>query len=112
MRHGSHPVFMRSGDGTAFADLGPDIGHGLAPHAGDVAGDLGGRLHEEVPQGAGDRDVVGSQRDANPFLGVVVVVDRVVAPPSAVVVPDVVVGIRIFIFHVPTSTEGVGHLLS
>jgi hypothetical protein len=38
--------------------------------------------------------------------------DRVVAPVSAVVVPDVVVGIRIFIFHAPTSTKGVGHLLS
>ena len=112
MRHGSHPVFMRSGDGAAFADARSDIGHSLTPHSRDVAGDLRGRLHQEVAQSAGDRDVVGSQRDANPFLGVVVVVDRVVAPPSAVVVPDVVVGIRIFIFHAPTSTEGVGHLLS
>jgi hypothetical protein len=39
-------------------------------------------------------------------------VDRVVAPPGAVVIPDVVVGIRIFILHAPTSTQGVEHPLS
>ena len=103
---------MRSADGTAFVGLGTDVGHSLAPHLGDVAGDFGGRLHEEVPQGTGDFDVVRSQGDAHPLLGVVIVVDRVVAPVSAVVVPDMVVGIRVFIFHAPTSSRGVGHLLS
>ena len=103
---------MRPGDRPAFADIRPYIGHGLTTHAGDVAGNLRSCPHEEVPQGAGNRNVVRSQRDPHPFLGVVVVVDRVVAPPGAVVVPNVVVGIRIFIFHAPISTEGVGHLLS
>jgi hypothetical protein len=39
-------------------------------------------------------------------------VDGVMRPPGAVVIPDVVVGIRIFIFHAPTSTQGVVHPLS
>jgi hypothetical protein len=38
--------------------------------------------------------------------------DRVVAPVSAVIVPDVVVGIGVFIFHAPTATQGVRHPLS
>jgi hypothetical protein len=84
VRHSFHPVLVRSGDCATFANVGSHIRHCLAPYARDVAGDLRGRLHEEVPQCPGDRDVVGSQRDANPFLGVVVVVDGVVAPVSAV----------------------------
>ena len=112
VRHSSRPVLMRSGDRTAFADARSDIGHSLTAYAGDVTRDFRSRLHEEVPQGSSDRDIVRPQRNAYPFFGVVVVVDRVVAPPSAVVIPNVVVGIRIFIFHAPTSTKGVGHLLS
>ena len=112
MRHSSSPVFMRSGNRPALADIGRGIGHSLTPHLGDVARDLGGRLHEEVPQGAGDLNIVRPQRDPHPLLGVVVVVNRVVAPVSAVVVPDMVVGVRVFIFHAPISTGGVGHLLS
>ena len=112
MRHSSGPVFMRSGDRPAFADIGPDIWHSQTPHPGDVAGDFGGGLHKEVPQSASDRNIIGPQRDAYSLLGVVVVVDRVVAPVSAIVVPDVVVGIRIFIFNGPISAKGVGHRLS
>ena len=56
---------MRSGDRPALADLRSDIGHSLTPHAGDVAGDLRGRLHEEVAQSAGDLDVVRAQGDPN-----------------------------------------------
>lgn len=111
VRHSSRPVFMRSGDGTAFADARSDIGHSLTPHAGDVAGDLGGGLHDEVAQGAGDGDVIGAERDADPLFGVVVVVHGVVAPVGAVVVPDVVVGVGIC-FHAPISAKGVGHPLS
>ena len=112
MRHSSSPVFMRPGDRPALAEVGRDIGHRLSTHLGDVAGDLGGRLHEEVAQGAGDLHIVRSKGDPDAFLGVVVLVDRVVAPISAVVVPNVVVGIRVFVFHAPTSSQGVGHLLS
>ena len=112
VRHSSRPVFMRSGDRTAFADARSDIGHSLTAYAGDVTRDFRSRLHEEVPQGAGYRHIICPQRDPHPFLGVVVVVDCVVAPVGAVVVPDVVVGIGIFIFHALTSTEGVGHPLS
>ena len=112
MRHSSSPVFMRSGDRPALANIRRGIGHRLTPHLRDVAGDLGGRLHKEVAQGSGDLHIVRSQRDPHPLLGVVVVVNRVVAPVSAVVVPDVVVGIRVFIFHAPTATQGVGHPLS
>ena len=88
------------------------VGHGLATAAGDTGGDLRGGFHEEVAQRSGDADIVGSQRDAHPLLGVVVLVNGVVAPVGAVVVPDVVVGIRVFIFHAPTSAQGVGHPLS
>jgi len=110
--HRARPVFMRVGNRAALADRRWQIRHGLSPHPGDVAGDLRGCLHEEVAQGAGDLDIVRSQRDAHPLLGVVVMVDRVVAPPGAVVVPNVVVGIGIFIFHAPMATQGVGHPLS
>ena len=111
--HSGSPVFMRSGDRPAFTDLGHNIGHGLTPHAGDVAGDLGSRLHQEVAQGAGDGDVFRAERDADALLGVVVVVDGVVAPVGAVVVPEVVVWVGIFVrFHAPTRTQGVGHPLS
>ena len=89
-----------------------DIGHGLTTHAGEVGGDPRGCLHEEVAQSPGDLDIAGLQRDAHPLLGVVVVVDRVVAPVGAVVVPDIVVWIEVFIFHAPISAEGVGHPLS
>jgi len=112
MRHSSSPVFMRSGDRPALADIRRGIGHSLTPHLGDVAGDLGGRLRQEVAQGAGDLNIVRSKRYSDAFLCVVVLVDSVVAPPGAIVIPDVVVGIGIFIFHTPTSTEGAGHLLS
>lgn len=79
----------------------------------DVAGDLRGRLHDEIPQGTSDRHIVCSQRDAHPFLGVVIVVDGVVSPPSAVVVPDMVVRVvEVVVFHAPTSSEGVGQPLS
>jgi len=60
MRHSSSPVFMRVGNRPALADRRRQIRHGLAPHPGDVAGDLGGRLHEEVAQGTGDLDIVRS----------------------------------------------------
>ena len=103
---------MRPGARTAFGNIRSNIGHGLTAGVGDVGRNLRGRLDEEVAQGAGDLDIVRPQRDAHPLLGVVVVVHGVVAPVGAVVVPDVVVGIRIFIFHAPTSTEGVGQLLS
>ncbi len=103
---------MRLGDRPALADIREDIGHGLTPHAGNVAGDFGRRIHEEVAQGAGYRDILRAQRNANPLLGVIVLVDRVMAPPNAVVVPDVVVGVGMVVFHAPSSTRGVGHLLS
>lgn len=112
MRHSSRPVFMRSGDGTAFADARSDIGHSLTAHARDVAGNFRRRLYEEVAQGTRDCHIVRAEGDPNALLGVIVLVDRVVAPPSAIVVPDVVVGIGIFIFHASTSTQGVGHPLS
>ena len=111
VRHSSRPVLVRSGDRPALADVRSDVGHGLTPHAGDVTRDLRGRLHEEVAQSAGDLDVVRAEGDPNALLGVVVLVDGVVAPPGAVVVPDVVVGV-VVMFHVPTSSEGVGHPLS
>ena len=112
VRHSSRPVFMRSGDRTAFADARSDIGHSLTAYAGDVTRDFRSRLHEEVAQGAGDLDVVRAEGDPNAFFGVIVIVDGVVAPVGAIVVPDVVVGIRIFILHAPISTRGVGHPLS
>jgi hypothetical protein len=84
MRHSSHPVFMRSGDGTAFADARSDIGHSLTAHARDVAGNFRRRLYEEVAQGTRDCHIVRAEGDPNALLGVIVLVDRVVAPPSAI----------------------------
>ncbi len=52
---------MGLGDRPALADIRRDIGHGLTPHAGNVAGDLGRRIHEEVAQGTGDLDVFCAQ---------------------------------------------------
>jgi hypothetical protein len=84
MRHSSRPVFMRSGDGTAFADARSDIGHSLTAHARDVAGNFRRRLYEEVAQGTRDCHIVRAEGDPNALLGVIVLVDRVVAPPSAI----------------------------
>ena len=89
-----------------------DLGSGLASGAGDFRGDLRRCLHDEVAQSAGDLDVFRAERDAYPLFGVVVVVDRVVTPPGAIVVPDAAVGIEVLIFHAPTSSQGVGHPLS
>jgi hypothetical protein len=85
-----------------FGGLRRAVGHGLAPHAGDVRGGLGDGIHEDISQGTGDLDILCAERDAHPFLGVVVLVNRVVAPVGAVVLPDVVVGIKVgFRFHAP-----------
>ncbi len=98
---------MGLGERSALVDIRSNIGHGLTAGVGDVGRNLRGRLDEEVAQGAGDLDIVRPQRDAHPLLGVVVVVHGVMAPVGAVVVRDVVVGIRICIFHAAISTEGV-----
>ncbi len=62
MRHSSSPVFMGHGAWSRGQGDSVTIRHGLAPHPGDVAGDLEGRPHEKVAQGAGDL--------ANPAQGV------------------------------------------
>ena len=68
----------------------------------DAGGDLRGSVHDKIPQDAGDGDVLGAERHSHAFLRVVVVVDSIVAPVGAVVVPDVVVRVWIFIrFHAP-----------
>ena len=103
---------MLFGNHPAFADIRSGTRHCLTTRAGDVASDLVGRLHHEVAQCAGYLNIVRPQRNADPLLGVVVVVRGVVAPVGAVVVPDVVVGIVVYVLHSPISTNGVGHLLS
>ena len=120
---------MPLGNGPAFAHIARNIGHELGGAARDAGGDLRGGVHDEVPQGAGDGDVLRAERHAHALLGVVVVVDRVVAPERAVsvgcgatrlgwlrqrsaVVPDVVVGVGAVVFHAPNSTQGDGHRLS
>jgi hypothetical protein len=83
-RHSSSPVLMGHGAGSGGPGDRGAIGHGLTAHAGDAGGDLGGGIHEEVPQGTGDCDILGAERHADTPLGVVLLVDGVVAPVSAV----------------------------
>ena len=106
---------MRPPHGPAFSDIGAHIGHGLtAGHARprNLGADVASDLQKVVPPLAGLVDVLGLQRHSHAAGGFAGVVDRVVAPPGAVVVPDVVVGVRAMCIHALSSTQGVGHLLS
>ena len=57
-RHSSRPVFMQSGDGTAFADGRSAVGPSLTAQMRKVARDLGGCLKEKITQGTCDLDIV------------------------------------------------------
>ena len=106
---------MRSPHGPALSDIGAHIGHGLtAGHARpwNLGADVRCGLDEGVPPAAGLVDILRFQRHAHAAGRAAGVVDRVVAPPGAVVVPDVVVGVRAMCIHAPSSTHGVGHPLS
>ena len=106
---------MRSAHGPALSDIGAHIGHGLtAGHARprNLGADVGCGLDDGVPPLACLVDVLGLQRYSHAAGGFAGVVDRVVAPPGAVVVPDVVVRVRAMCIHAPSSTQGVGHPLS
>ena len=48
-------------------------------------------VKEAIPQEAGDVHVPCVQREATPFGGVIGMMDREVAPPLAVVIPEVVI---------------------
>jgi hypothetical protein len=106
---------MRSGNGPAFEDIWTYIGHGLTSRYArprHLSADVRCVPYQHIPAPTGLSNVLGFKRDTDTAGGVVVAVDRVVAPPGAVVVPDVVVGVRTMCVHAPTSTEGVGHPLS
>lgn len=90
------------------------------PFLRDTGDDGGGALHDEVALAASFCTVAGVQGDAHPFLGVVRVVDSEMAPPSAMVIPEVVVWIGCASWfggdggglHLPRRTQGIGHPLS
>jgi len=106
---------MRSGNRPALADIRAHVGHGLTtrdPRPWHLGADVGRGVQNGVPPAAGLVDVLRLQRYPHAAGRLVGVVNCVVAPPSAVVVPDVVVGVRTMCVHAPTSTEGVGHPLS
>ena len=106
---------MRPPHGPALSDIGAHIGHGLATgHARprNLGADVGCGLDDGVPPLAGLVDVLCLQRHSHAAGRAAGVVDRVVAPPGAVVVPDVVVRVRAMCIHAPSSKQGVGHPLS
>ena len=106
---------MRPADRAAFANIRPNVRHGLtASYARPwhLGADIWCGFEDGVPPAAGLVDILCFQRDAHAAGRCVGIVDCVVAPPGAVVVPDVVVGVRAMCVHAPTSTEGVGHPLS
>jgi hypothetical protein len=106
---------MRLAHGTALADIRAHVRHGLTtrhPRPWHLCADIWRGVQNGVPPAAGLVDVFCLQGHPHSAGRLVGVVDRVVAPPGAVVVPDVVVGVRIMCVHAPTSTEGVGHPLS
>jgi hypothetical protein len=104
-------MFTGFARGWVHASVGK-IGHGLGSTVWESGRDGGRAAHDEVTLAAGLLAVFGAEGNADALLRVVGVVDGEVAPPSAVVVPDVVVGVRTMCVHAPTSTEGVGYPLS
>ena len=106
---------MRPARGPALADIRPHVGHSLTtrhPRPWHFCANVGRSIQNGVPPAAGLVDILRLQGHPHAAGRLVGVVDRVVAPPGAVVVPDVVVGVRTMCVHAPTSTEGVGHPLS
>ena len=106
---------MRPAHGPALADIRAHVRHGLPtrhPRPWHLCADIGRSVQNGVPPAAGLVDILRFQRYPHAACRLVGVVDCVVAPPGAVVVPDVVVGVRTMCVHAPTSTEGVGHPLS
>jgi hypothetical protein len=95
-----------------LVNLGACVWHGLTTSdygPWDLGAEIGSAFEQIVPPLTGLLTVLCFQRHSHPLGGVVRSVDRVVTPISAVVVPDVVVGIGMLRVHAPTSSEGVGH---
>jgi hypothetical protein len=67
--------------GLATSDRGP----------WDLGAEIGGVLEPIIPSLTGFFPVLGFQRHWHPLFGVIILVDGVVAPVGAIVVPNVVV---------------------
>lgn len=92
------------------------VGNGL----GDRGGYLGDTVKQLIAALSGFIPIPCAERNPDALLGVVRLVEGVVAPPRAVVVPDVMIlggaavgaGAELRCFHAPIPAQGVGHLLS
>lgn len=86
----------------------------------DGSRDLRDTIEEKIAEFARFISVARSERNADALLRVVGFMDGVVAPPRAVVVPDVVIVGRAAVcaraelrrIHAHISSQGVGHMLS
>ncbi|MFZ4484705.1 MAG: hypothetical protein ACOYOL_12085 [Chthoniobacterales bacterium] len=86
-------MFTGFARGWVHASIG-EIGHGLGSTARESGRDGGRAADDEVTLAAGLLAVLGAEGNADALLRVVGVVDGEVAPPRAIVVPDVVVGVE------------------
>jgi hypothetical protein len=102
---------MRPAHGTALADIRAHVRHGLTtrhPRPWHLCADVGRGVQNGVPPAAGLVDILRLKRYPHAAGRLVGVVDRVMAPPGAVVVPDVVVGVRTMCVHAPHINRGGG----
>ena len=84
-----------------------------APARHEAERSIGDRFQEGIAAGAGILCDFGLQRNADASLGIICLMDGVVAPESAVVVPEVMVGFGgLVVLHAPIPAEGVGQSLS
>ena len=74
---------------------------------------IGHGFQQSVAAGASILRDFGLQRNADASLGMVCLMDGVVAPESAIIVPEVMVLLGGFVLvHAPTETQGIGQALS
>jgi len=74
---------------------------------------IGHGFQQSVAAGASILRDFGLQRNADASLRMVCLMDGVVAPESAVIVPEVMVGFGgLVVLHAPTETQGIGQALS
>jgi hypothetical protein len=106
---------MGAGGYPTIADVSAYVGHSLTTSdcgPRDLGAEIGGVFKQVVPSLTGLLPVLGLQGHSHSLCCVVRAVDGVMTPVSAVIVPDVVIGVGMLRVHAPTSSEGVGHRLS
>ena len=85
----------------------PEAGR-QAPARHEAERSIGDRLQKGIAAGPGILCDFGLQGNADASLGVICLMDGVVAPVSAVIIPEVMVGFgRLVVLHAPIRARGV-----